>query len=37
VKPLGKVAGVVTPDVELDVGGVSQAQHLNGTGIEAVE
>jgi len=34
VEPLGKFAGVVGADVELDVLRVSQAEHLNGTGIE---
>jgi hypothetical protein len=34
IKPLGKFAGVVAPEVELDVLRVSQAHDLDGTGIK---
>ena len=36
MKPLGELAGVVAPDVELDVGRIGQAQHLDGAGIKAI-
>ena len=34
VEPLSKFAGVVAPDVELDVAGVGQADHVDGARVE---